>query len=621
MKRSAQKNSSTIKHFLLISIVILICTITAFVFVYRLNTETIAPEVVDATNRFTIIQPGDHPRLYFNRSEIEKLRRVILIEKSNPTAITAYNRIRNTSACNKPANMDGLSWPTSYSTALPCTIRNMKATFSYHIEPNPTKAQTIREALLSWTETYGRYWSIDPQGGGHIHYALPFMYDAIYNAGVLSDADKSKLDSWFSQVADRLLRTNDYWQGFNKTKVEKENQIRIGYENWRQWEFHAGVVAGLVSHDDRFSTRILNSFPDNYFEVSNISRYAPQSRDIKNMINGLVYSSGYNYDGYHRIYGFNAPNDSYSGQNSGQGQHYHFFALLPALLGAEAVTQNGYNVWNYGNKALLRSLDRASLWTYSAWDGNLNRDRNWSPIYWIAKKRFPSVQFIQDITSDTRSLEDLPYIFGDLLPIWGAVSSSSSDTPPTSFAPTPSSSSANTPSPIVSSVPTPRISPSVTPEVSPSPTQNSTNNLLSNGNFSFGYDNWTFFTNGNGYFLVNSNNETGMISITNPNTNTQLYQKGFMLKPNNRYELRFRAYSNTGSDLKLYIHKHTSPYSNYGLEETTVDLTTDWRSYAYSFTTTNLSTSTQDTRLRFWFPGSSKAGDIYFFDDVSLSQK
>jgi hypothetical protein len=621
MKRSAKKNNKNIKQFLLIFILTLICVASAKIFVDRFDTQTIAPEVTDAASIFSIIKPQDHPRLYFNRTEIENLRRVVLVENSNQAAISAYNRIRNTSACKKPSNLDGLYWPSSYSTALPCTIRNMKATFSYHIEPSTAKAQALKEALLSWTQSYDRYWSIDPQGGGHIHYALPFIYDAIYNAGVLSDSEKAGIDSWFSQAADRLLRSNDYWRSFSKTKVEKEDQIRVGYENWRQWEFHAGVVAGLVSHDDKFTTRILNSFPDNYFEVSNIGRYAPQSRDIKNMINGLVYSSGYNYDGYHRIYGFNAPNAIYNGQNSGQGQHYHFFAVLPAVLGAEAVTQNGYDMWNYGNKALLRTLERSSTWAFSAWDGNLNRDRNWSPIYWIAKKRFPNEPFIQNITRDTRSLASMPYLFDDLLPLWGAVNSSSTNIPPTSLAPTPNSSPANTPSPIVSSLPTPRTSPRVTPEVSPSTRPISTNNLLSNGNFSLGYNNWTFFTNGVGYFLVNSSTETGMISITNPNSNTQLYQKGFLLKPNNQYQLSFKSYSTTGNDLKIYIHKHTTPFSNFGMEGQVVDLTSDWKSFEYTFTTTNLSSSTQDTRIRFWFPNLSESGDRYYFDDVVLSEK
>ena len=45
----------------------------------------------------------------------------------------------------------------------------------------------------------------------------------------------------------------------------------------------------------------------------------------------------------------------------------------------------------------------------------------------------------------------------------------------------------------------------------------------------------------------------------------QLYQAGLYLLPNTSYQLRLAAKSTDGRDVRLYLHKHRSPYTNYGL--------------------------------------------------------
>ena len=90
------------------------------------------------------------------------------------------------------------------------------------------------------------------------------------------------------------------------------------------------------------------------------------------------------------------------------------------------------------------------------------------------------------------------------------------------------------------------------------------------------------------------------------------------LEPNTDYELSFAAYSNTGHDLRVFLHKNTSPYTNYGLANYLVNLTTSWAVYTISFTTDNFSTPVNDARLRFWFVNSASNGDEYWIDDVVL---
>jgi hypothetical protein len=55
--------------------------------------------------------------------------------------------------------------------------------------------------------------------------------------------------------------------------------------------------------------------------------------------------------------------------------------------------------------------------------------------------------------------------------------------------------------------------------------------------------------------------------------------------------------------------------------QTLFDLTTSWNSYSVEFTTANISGgSTGNARLRMWFKGLSGSGDVYWFDDFSLTE-
>ena len=100
----------------------------------------------------------------------------------------------------------------------------------------------------------------------------------------------------------------------------------------------------------------------------------------------------------------------------------------------------------------------------------------------------------------------------------------------------------------------------------------------------------------------------------------QLYQKNFLLKTNTNYRLSFAATSNTGDDVVVYLHRHTAPYTKYGINGLRFDLTQSWQRYSTEFTTTGFSGTTSDTRLRFWFSGVAKNGDVYLIDDVILEE-
>jgi hypothetical protein len=149
-------------------------------------------------------------------------------------------------------------------------------------------------------------------------------------------------------------------------------------------------------------------------------------------------------------------------------------------------------------------------------------------------------------------------------------------------------------------------------------------NILANPSFENGKTNWSFFTNGSGNYSATGPavhcDIAARLTFNTVGTNMQFYQQGFSLKAATKYRLSFSAFSNNGRDLKVYLHKHKSPNTNYGLNNQAFNLSNSWQQHSVEFTTTSFSGTTTDTRLRFWFVGNAKNGDIYWIDNVVLEQ-
>jgi len=147
-------------------------------------------------------------------------------------------------------------------------------------------------------------------------------------------------------------------------------------------------------------------------------------------------------------------------------------------------------------------------------------------------------------------------------------------------------------------------------------------NIIQNPGFESGTSPWLFYTNGIGTFLNDASGagspHASHITISQEGSNVQLYQPGLVLEPNTQYRLSFKAYSNTGHDLSISLHKHGSPYTNYGLSDDVVNLGTSWSEYSTQFTTSGFSGTVNDGRLRFWLAPYDAIGDQYFIDDVIL---
>ncbi|MBP1655389.1 MAG: Por secretion system C-terminal sorting protein, partial [Bacteroidetes bacterium] len=110
------------------------------------------------------------------------------------------------------------------------------------------------------------------------------------------------------------------------------------------------------------------------------------------------------------------------------------------------------------------------------------------------------------------------------------------------------------------------------------------------------------------------------ITLETLGENMQLYQAGITLEAGATYRLTFSAKSSSGHDMAVYVHKHWSPYTDYGLKRFVADLTTSWKPFSVEFVAKGFTGTVSDARLRFWFESFASAGDQYYIDDVVLQK-
>jgi hypothetical protein len=134
---------------------------------------------------------------------------------------------------------------------------------------------------------------------------------------------------------------------------------------------------------------------------------------------------------------------------------------------------------------------------------------------------------------------------------------------------------------------------------------------------------WSFWTNGQAVAVQDPDRyeceQGARVTIWQEGSNVQLFQPGLFLQPNTSYRLRLAAKSSDGRDVRLYLHKHRFPYTNYGLNGLPLDLTDEWQVFVVQFTTTGFTAPVTDGRLRVWLAGSDAANVQYTFDDVVMT--
>jgi hypothetical protein len=141
-------------------------------------------------------------------------------------------------------------------------------------------------------------------------------------------------------------------------------------------------------------------------------------------------------------------------------------------------------------------------------------------------------------------------------------------------------------------------------------------NLIKNGDFADGTNNWNFATYNNAKATGTVVN--GAYNLTIQTTGTefwhiQLLQEGISLKQNENYVLTFTASSQSNTSIVANIGMSADPYTSYSHEDT-ITLTPTKKTYEVPFTMN--AATTASARLEF---NSGKASGAWYLDDISLA--
>ncbi len=151
-----------------------------------------------------------------------------------------------------------------------------------------------------------------------------------------------------------------------------------------------------------------------------------------------------------------------------------------------------------------------------------------------------------------------------------------------------------------------------------------TGNVLTNEGFESGSTGWHYFSANGGNFTTSTpaynGNSSAKVTVNNSSGNIQFYQFGLNLQPNTAYRLSFAAQSTAGRDLRVNLHEHDDDITSYGLRNLVVDLQSSWTVHTVDFTTSGFSSPVNDGRLRLWLANYAQAGDVYWFDDLCLTE-
>jgi hypothetical protein len=314
------------------------------------------------------IADGKHPNLYYDRGEIDELRRMMLVQHSPQHLYDRYKtEIQGAVAVN-----------TIPDNKSPHHI-NMKAALSYAIEPAADKAAAIRASLLSyldafpaglpgWYETPGCYFS---------GYSAPWMFDLLlaYHPDTLFAAEKAKLKDWFRKSAENLkFDTRNpgapSQSGRDVVPPEtREGKTMVSFPNWYSRYMGPSLACALVSGDQAAVDYWADSgWPHDLLTFDGVTypggAHPSDAANRYDLVMYLlaVYPSGANTDTYTRE-GYRLREGDWYTTNYTSGG-YHFAQMSGAVLGAEMAYHNGmtgvFALTGKGTEpALLRHWKRA----------------------------------------------------------------------------------------------------------------------------------------------------------------------------------------------------------------------------------------------------------------------
>ena len=315
--------------------------------------------------RVVPIADNAHPNLFWNQSEINQLRQMVLVDHS-PAYL--YNAYRD--------KMQGLLADPSYDTL---HNRGFFVGITYMLEPTQAKANAIRSALLT-------YQSQNPSGIPHWYSAacfcgwpLALWFDLIqaYHPNTLSTSEKNSLKAYFKLSADAQKVDSNNPQLVTGSgnedpgpPITREGKSVQEIPNWYTREMGmagAFVLLGGTQADVDFWFD--SGWPHTLFTFDGVTpTFPPDTQNRYDMITSILamYPSGADVESYTRE-GLNMNDNPPTWHTQQFYSHgaYHLAQQTGAYMGALMAWHNGMTqVWtivNEGNTVpnLLRNMKRA----------------------------------------------------------------------------------------------------------------------------------------------------------------------------------------------------------------------------------------------------------------------
>src|SRR5262249_23680931 len=186
--------------------------------------------------------------LFYNQSEIDELRNMILVHHSPQHLFDLYkNEIRNKFAITTIPDNES---PHAH---------NMEAALSYAIEPTSEKANAIRSSLLSFMRAFPdglpKWWAV---GCHECGYSVSWMFDLIqaYNPEKLSAVEKANLKQWFALSVERskfdsrdsfaISGGEDKRETWVAPVTRREGKTMVSFVNWYSRYMGHALACALV---------------------------------------------------------------------------------------------------------------------------------------------------------------------------------------------------------------------------------------------------------------------------------------------------------------------------------------------------------------------------------------
>lgn len=322
---------------------------------YQAHVLAAVPAVKGKWGKVVPIADENHPNLYYNQSEIDELRKMILVDKSPQRLVDHYN-----TWCKGVEAIEIVHpWPRTHPEHMlegrKVMKHNIYAAISYMIEPTQAKANKIKTCIYGFIKEVPHGTNGD-HGAGTVGLSTTWLYDLAlaYHPDTFTDSEKSEIRNWFKKCAQagRYLSTDRTRNGSLYSTSSKGDAPPITREgktisykpNWFSAAMLSGLCSALLSGDQAAVDFWADSGWPHDMLVSDgfTDTFPPLTCNMYDLVMHInaIFPSGANSDTYTRD-SFRPSDWSVYCSYDSDKQSYHDAQAQYILWAAEAAYHNG----------------------------------------------------------------------------------------------------------------------------------------------------------------------------------------------------------------------------------------------------------------------------------------